>query len=137
MLDIWAQTSEVFMSLPRFLSLMTFLLVTGCGLPANQITSSTSPIPGGVRGTVPVHGDDCQYKLLMLLPLTSYPSTQEALSDAKAACGCDVLTDVTVDDSWGTVLLWSWRCVNVEGLGVPPHKTGEKAGDYDGVEETS
>ena len=123
----------------RFNFTILFLLILLCsacaGLPSNQVSASTSPLPGGVRGTVPVKGDDCQYRLLLFLPITSYPSTQSALSEAKQECGCDVLTDVTVDHSWGTVLLWSWRCVNVEGLGVPPHLTGEKAGDYDGVEE--
>ena len=92
-------------------------LVACAGQPSSIITS-TSPLPAGVRGSVPASGSNCQYSFLGLIPITRAPNTQEALADAKEDSGCDVLTDVTVDESSFYAILFSARCIYVRGLGV-------------------
>lgn len=118
-----------------FILFFSCLLISACAGKPSSIITATSPLPPGVRGTVPASGSDCQYHLLGLIPITSSPNTQSALSEAKEDCSCDVLTDVTVDENSFWVILWSGRCVHVRGLGVPPHRTGERVGDYDGIVE--
>lgn len=96
------------------------LFLGGCAnsLPSSMVPS-TSPLPPGVRGTIPAYGSDCQYFLLGLLPVTGSPSSQSALSKAKLNAHTDVLTDVTIDHSGGYYLLFSNECTRVEGKGVP------------------
>lgn len=98
--------------------LFALAIFIGCsGRPATML-ASTSPLPAGVRGTIPTKGSDCQYRLLGLIPITTSPSTQSALEEAKEDAEVDVLTDVTVDENWGYYILFSNNCVRVQGLGV-------------------
>lgn len=102
----------------RIVFLSALVLLAGCsGRPATML-ASTSPLPPGVRGTIPAKGSDCQYRLLGLIPITTSPSTQSALEEAKEDAEADVLTDVTVDENWGYYILFSNNCVRVQGLGV-------------------
>ena len=92
---------------------------TGCtSIPSTMITS-TSPLPPGVRGTIKTSASDCQYSLLGFIPVTSSPSSANALEDAKRYADVDVLTDVTQDFSAGYYILWSNSCVRITGFGVP------------------
>ena len=95
-------------------------LLSGCASGEHpQILTSTSPLPAGVRGTVPAYGSNCQTYLLGLIPISNTPDTQEALIEAKESADADVLTDVTVDHNSFYYILISRRCVRVRGLGVP------------------
>ena len=107
-----------------FLVLLVGGLVLSCGLNGcsgmpSTIIPSTSPIPAGVRGTIPAFGSDCQYNLLGILPLNFSPNTQAALDSAKEDADVDVLTDVTVDYGGSYFILFSNNCVRVRGKGVP------------------
>jgi hypothetical protein len=98
-------------------------LLLGCSSSHGpELIASTSPLAPGVRGTVPASGSDCQTFLLGLLPLTTSPNTQDALSMAKKSAGAEVLTDVTVDENSFYWILLSHRCIRVRGLGVVPEK---------------
>lgn len=94
------------------------LLMTGCSNMPTTMLASTSPIPAGVRGTIPAFGSDCQYYLLGLIPITPSVDSQAALDDAKEDADVDVLTDVTVDHGGGYYILFSNLCVRVRGKGV-------------------
>lgn len=80
--------------------------------------ASTSPIPAGVRGTIPAFGSDCSYYFLGLIPMSPSLDSQAALDDAKEDADVDVLTDVTVDHGGGYYILFSNLCVRVRGKGV-------------------
>lgn len=95
------------------------LLLAGCGARSTTIVASTSPVPNGVRGTIPARGSDCQYFLLGLIPLSNSPDTQDALEEAKKSADVDVLTDVTIDQGGIYAILFSTDCVRVRGKGVP------------------
>ena len=82
--------------------------------------ASTSPVPPGVRGTVPAYGSDCQYFLLGLIPVSFSPNTDAAITDAKRSSRTEVLTDVTVDYGSFYWILFSTQCVRVRGKGIPP-----------------
>ncbi len=98
--------------------LLTFLF-SACSSQPSSIIPSTSPLPPGVRGTIPAKGSDCQFRLLGIIPLSGSPDTSEALQEAKDSADVDVLTDVTVDYGGTYLILFSNRCVRVTGLGVP------------------
>ncbi len=106
----------------KHILLLVVVLFTGCGGITGGLTTSTSPLPPGVRGSIEASGVSCQYSLLGFIPITTPNSTQKALVDAKEDCDCEVLTDVTVDQMFYYWLLWSNRCIYVEGLGVPRSK---------------
>lgn len=92
---------------------------TGCaGMPVG-ITSSTSPVAPGTRGTIPAYGSDCQFYFLGLIPITHSLNTQAALERAKMMANADVLTDVTIDFVGGYYILFSNNCVRVQGKGIP------------------
>jgi hypothetical protein len=93
--------------------------VTGCGTIPIAIAPSTSPLAAGERGTVPAYGDDCQFFLLGVIPISPSFSTQHALEEAKESADAEVLTDVTVDFAGAYYVLFSNNCVRVEGKGVP------------------
>jgi len=109
--------------LSLFLFAITLVLLSACSSKPSSIITSTSPLPPGVRGTVPARGSDCQFHLLGLIPVTSSPDTQNALTKAKRSADVDVLTDVTVDHNSGYYILFSNNCVRVSGKGVPRHLT--------------
>lgn len=109
----------------RLLKSSNFLFVTflmscavGCSSIPTTMLASTSPIPAGVRGTVPAFGSDCQYYFLGIIPVSPSPNSQAALDDAKEDADVDVLTDVTVDHGGGYYILFSNLCVRVRGKGV-------------------
>ena len=101
---------------------------TGCGTIPIAIAPSTSPLAAGERGTVPAYGDDCQFFLLGVIPISPSFSTQHALDEAKESADAEVLTDVTVDFAGAYYVLFSNNCVRVEGKGVPikEQQTGAK-----------
>ena len=108
-----------------------FAVFSGCsGIPAAMV-ASTSPLPPGVRGTIPTYASDCQFFLLGLgfLPLSTSIDTQDALQDAKDSANVDVLTDVTIDFGGGYYILFSTNCVRVAGLGVPRERIRKAMGD--------
>jgi|GEM_PF-1729377 len=110
------------MRLLTILILLPLLLtITACASKPSSMIASTSPLPAGVRGSIPARGSDCQFHLLGLIPVTSSPDTQNALTKAKRSADVDVLTDVTVDHNAGYYLLFSNNCVRVRGEGVPRH----------------
>lgn len=119
----WKQKTAVKISpMKRLLSCVGIFLClqfVGCASRPSSIITSTSPLPAGVRGTIPASGSDCQYHFLGIIPLGTSPSTANALESAKEDAEVDVLTDVTVDHNVGYYILFSNRCVRVEGLGVP------------------
>lgn len=98
-----------------------FLLIVtlpACSGSNRGLIPSTSPLPDGVHGTIATEGDNCQYRLLGILPLSMPPNTQAALAEAKTSSGTEVLTDVTIDETSAWYLLFSNRCVHVRGMGV-------------------
>lgn len=99
---------------------MTLLIgcAVGCSSIPTTMLTSTSPIPAGVRGTIPAFGSDCQYYFLGIVPVSPSPNSQAALDDAKEDADVDVLTDVTVDHGGGYYILFSNLCVRVRGKGV-------------------
>jgi hypothetical protein len=105
--------------IPTILVLLMTLGLQGCASKPSSIITSTSPLPPGVRGTIPARGSDCQYYLLGILPITTSPSSSAALEDAKRDANVDVLTDVTVDHNAGYYILFGNQCVRVDGMGVP------------------
>ena len=94
------------------------LFFVGCSAKPFSIIPSTAPLPEYVQGDIPTEGVDCQYRLLGLLPVTGPPNTQSALQEAKNVADADVLTDVTVDETYSYFILFSNNCVYVRGLGV-------------------
>jgi hypothetical protein len=98
--------------------LVATLAVSGCGTIPIALAPSTSPLAAGQVGTIEAYGDDCQFFLLGLIPISPSFSTQHALNEAKESAGVDVLTDVTVDFAGAYYLLFSNNCVRVEGKGV-------------------
>ena len=102
---------------PIFLSLG--LLLASCSSKPSSLIPSTSPIPDGIRGTIPAYGSDCQTYLLGIVPVTGSPDSQVALQRAKKSADVDVLTDVTVDHGGGYYILISNSCVRIQGMGVP------------------
>lgn len=98
--------------------IVLLLLVSGCSNQPSLIIANTSPLPVHVRGDIPAHGVDCQYRLLGLLPVTGVATTHAALQEAKELADTDVLTDVSVDSSSAYYILFSNRCIHVRGLGV-------------------
>jgi len=107
----------------KFLKLAAQVLLTGalhsCSSAPTTLVASTSPLPPGIRGTLPAYGSDCQYHFLGFIPISSSANTQAALDDAKDDVDVDVLTDVTVDHGGGYYILLSTHCVRVRGKGVP------------------
>lgn len=95
------------------------IILTGCSSKPSSLVASTSPIPPGIRGTIPTHGSNCQTFFLGLIPLTGSPDSQDALEEAKERIDVDVLTDVTIDHGGIYVILFSTDCVRVRGKGVP------------------
>ncbi len=101
------------------LLLLLATMATGCGTIPVAIAPSTSPLEPGERGTVPAYGDDCQFFLLGVIPISPSFSTQHALDEAKESADAEVLTDVTVDFAGAYYVVFSNNCVRVEGKGVP------------------
>lgn len=95
------------------------LLITGCSSRPSSLITSTSPLPPGIRGTIPASGSNCQVNLLGLIPITGSADSQDALDEAKEEADVDVLTDVTVDHGGVYLILFSTDCVRVRGKGVP------------------
>ena len=97
------------------------LALSGCSShpSSGSLITSTSPLQPGIRGTIPAKGSDCQYRFLGILPLNASASAAQALSKAKKNADSDVLTDVTIDHNSGYYILFSNRCIRIEGFGVP------------------
>src|SRR5262245_24192720 len=106
-------------------ALLAIVCLSACSGKPFSLVPSTSPLPGYVRGTIPADGDDCQYRLLGILPVTGAPNTQAALQEAKESAQAEVLTDVTIDETGAYFILFSNTCIHVRGLGVP-HEITER-----------
>lgn len=91
----------------------------GCGAKPTSLIASSSPVPPGVRGTIPTSGSNCQYFLLGLIPITGSPDSQDALDRAKSNADVDVLTDITIDHGGYYLILFSTSCVRIKGKGIP------------------
>ena len=100
-------------------SLVFAWLAAACSSTPSSITPSTSPVPAGTRGSLPAYGSSCEYYLLGFVPVSTSLDSQEALEEAKNSADAEVLTDVTTDYGGGYYLLFSNRCVRVQGKGVP------------------
>lgn len=110
--------------LNRVFSLSLFVVVLiGCASQPVSISPSSSPLAVDVRGSIPTHGVDCQYKFLGIISVSPPVNTQNALQEAKDNANVDVLTDVTVDQSFWYFIIFSNNCVHVRGLGVPRELT--------------
>ena len=108
-----------------FYGLVLIACFVGCSSTPTTMVPSTSPLPPGVRGTIPAYGSDCQYYFLGIIPVTGSPNSQSALEDAKSDADADVLTDVTIDNGGGYYILLSTHCVRVRGKGVPKYITNK------------
>ena len=118
----------------RFLIATTAcLLLSSCSAAPSSLIAATSPVPPGVRGTIPTAGSDCQYSLLGVIPLSGSPNSQIALNKAKESADVDVLTDVTIDEDAGFFLLFSNHCVRIEGKGVPRALLSNAGGNTKGL----
>jgi hypothetical protein len=112
------QTIQSILTCASTLLLTVAVSASGCGTIPIAIAPSTSPLAAGERGTVEAYGDDCQFFLLGLIPISPSFSTQHALNEAKESAETEVLTDVTVDFAGAYYILFSNNCVRVEGRGV-------------------
>jgi len=95
------------------------VLISGCSARPTTMVASTSPIPEGIRGSIPAKGSNCQVYLFGIIPVTGSPDSQDALDEAKESADVDVLTDVTIDHGGVYLILFSTSCVRVQGKGVP------------------
>jgi hypothetical protein len=100
-------------------TLSLFTVLSACANIPTALAPSSSPLPPGVRGTIPAFGSDCTYYLLGIIPVTTSGNAQVALDDAKQGANVDVLTDVTLEFGGGYYILFSNNCVRVRGKGVP------------------
>ena len=73
----------------------------------------------GVVGTGTVHGEDCAYYLLGIIPLSNGNDLHEAIADAmKQKPMADAMIEVTVDFYWQWWILFSRVCTQVHGTAV-------------------
>ncbi|MGE3977900.1 MAG: hypothetical protein AB7F94_09975 [Nitrospira sp.] len=98
-------------------------LIAGCASNAGGISASTKPLaPGGYTELKEVSGDNCQYYILGLMPITRTNKLRLAMADALSeAKGADALIKVTVDNSYQWWILWVTACTQVHGTAVQSH----------------
>lgn len=104
------------------LTALTFL-IAGCAAHPGGISASTKPLaPGGYTEIKEVTGNDCQYYLLGLVPISRTNKLKHAVADAlNNAKGADALIKVTVDTSYQWWVLWTTACTQVNGTAVQSH----------------
>ncbi len=102
------------------LTATTALLAAGCSYVSGGIAPSTKPLaPGGYQELGTVEAEDCQSRLLGLIPLSEGNQTKNALANAfEKALGADALVQVTVDTYTTFWILWSSTCTQVQGTAV-------------------
>lgn len=98
-------------------------LIAGCSAISGGISASTKPLlPGGYTELKEVSGEDCQYYLLGLVPLSRTNKLRNAVADAmNDAKGADALIKVTADTTWQWWILWVTACTQVHGTAVQSH----------------
>jgi hypothetical protein len=98
-------------------------LMAGCAAHSGGVSASTKPLaPGGYTELKEVSGDDCQYYILGLFPLTTTNKLKTAVADALGQeKGADALIKVTVDNSYQWWVLWTTACTKVHGTAVQSH----------------
>lgn len=99
------------------------VLMAGCAAHSGGISASTKPLtPGGYTELKEVSGEDCQYYLLGLVPLSRTNKLRNAVADAmNDAKGADALVKVTADTTWQWWILWVTACTQVHGTAVQSH----------------
>jgi hypothetical protein len=104
--------------LPLVLLLAVFAV--GCSHQSGGIAPSTIPLtPGGYTVLKPVHGSDCQVRLLGILPVSGGNETRRAIEHAmKHAPGATALVNVTADTFHQYWILFSRHCTEVFGTAV-------------------
>jgi len=98
-------------------------LLAGCAAHSGGVSASTKPLaPGGYTELKEVSGDDCQYYILGLVPLSTTNKLKNAVADALGqAKGADALIKVTVDNSYQWWVLWTTACTKVHATAVQSH----------------
>ena len=95
-------------------------LMAGCAAHSGGVSASTKPLaPGGYTELKEVSGDDCQYYILGLVPLSTTNKLKNAIADALGqANGADALIKVTVDNHYQWWVLWTTACTKVHATAV-------------------
>lgn len=95
-------------------------LMSGCAAHSGGVSASTKPLaPGGYTELKEVSGDDCQYYILGLVPLSTTNKLKNAIADAMGqANGADALIKVTVDNHYQWWVLWTTACTRVHATAV-------------------
>jgi hypothetical protein len=105
----------------RLLALLLVpVLVAGCMHATGGVAPSNVPLePGTYVELGPVHGDDCLYALLGILPLSGGNETRRAVEEALAArAGATALVNVTSDTFHQFWLILSRHCTEVHAIAV-------------------
>ena len=107
-------------ALARGLTLTALLGSTGCLHAAVGMMPSSEPLaPGSYEKIGKVSGQDCLWKLLGLLPISSGNTMGGALQDAlDEESGADALVQVTADQFTQFWILVSRECTQVDGVAV-------------------
>jgi hypothetical protein len=102
------------------LVLLLPLLAAGCMHASGGVAPSNVPLaPGSYNELGPVHGDDCRYALLGILPLSGGNETRRAVAEAIAAKpGATALVNVSADTFHQFWILLSRHCTEVHATAV-------------------
>lgn len=101
-------------------SILVASLLAGCMHLGGGIAPSNVPLePGTYVELGPVHGDDCLYALLGILPLSGGNETRRAMEEALASKpGATALVNVTSDTFHQFWLILSRHCTEVHAIAV-------------------
>lgn len=107
----------LFLALP-----LMCLLLSSCGHISGGVAASTEPLaPGSYRELGPVHGQDCVYHLLGIIPLSDGNETKDAVADAlKQTAGATALVKVSADTYYQNFIIVTRSCTQVYGVAVAP-----------------
>lgn len=102
------------------ITLLLSLLLSGCAYYPVAMESSTVPLaPGSYTTLGDVHGEDCAYYILILIPVTNGNELHLALDDAmRHKPMADALVSVTVDYSVEWYVVFRRACTRVHGVAV-------------------
>lgn len=94
--------------------------LSGCLHQAVAMSPSSEPLaPGSYEKLGPASGQDCLWKLLGVLPITSGNTLQGAMRDAlNDKDGTDALVQVTADTFTQFFIVISRECTQVDGVAV-------------------
>jgi hypothetical protein len=96
------------------------LLVAGCMHTTGGVAPSNVPLAqGGYTVIGPAYGDDCQWALLGLLPLSGGNETRRAVEQAIAETpGTDALVNVSADTFTQFWIILTRHCTEVHATAV-------------------